>query len=129
MDHHRADGGGTDTRQNGYGRKTMLNGDGKTGLDVPRDRQPSSQLLAKHQWRFPDFNAKLISIYARGISVREVVGRLWELYGLDVSPDFVGAVTAIFPDTTVHTRVVHLRATASAWSATRAVNRSMQRSR
>lgn len=95
MDHHLAGDGGADNRRNGYGRKTVLTGDGKIGLDVPRDRRSSfdPQLLAKYQRRFPDFNDKIISMYARGMSVREIVGHVRELYGLDVSPDLVSAVT------------------------------------
>jgi putative transposase len=95
MDHHLAGDGGADNRRNGYGRKTVLTGEGKIGLDVPRDRQSSfdPQLLAKYQRRFPDFNEKIISMYARGMSVREIVAHVRELYGLDVSPDLVSAVT------------------------------------
>jgi putative transposase len=64
MDHHLAGDGGADNRRNGYGRKTVLTGEGKIGQDVPRDRQSSfdPQLLAKYQRRFPDFNEKIISM-------------------------------------------------------------------
>jgi putative transposase len=95
MDHHLAGEGGTDNRRNGYGSKTVLSGDGKIDLSVPRDRQSSfdPQLLAKYQRRFPDFDSKIISMYARGMSVREIVGHVRELYGLDVSPALISAVT------------------------------------
>jgi hypothetical protein len=51
------------------------------------------QWIAKYQRRFPGFDEKIVSIYARGMSVREIVGHLRELYGVDVSPDLIGAVT------------------------------------
>jgi putative transposase len=95
MDHHLSGEGGADNRRNGYGRKTVLTGNGRIGLDVPRDRQSSfdPQLLARYQRRFPDFDDKIISMYARGMSVREIVGHVRDLYGLDVSPALISAVT------------------------------------
>jgi putative transposase len=62
---------------------------------VPRDRQASfdPQLIAKYQRRFPGFDDKIVSMYARGMSTREIDGHLRELYGIDVSPDLVSAVT------------------------------------
>ena len=62
---------------------------------MPRDRQASfdPQLIAKYQRRFPGFDDKIISMYARGMSTREIVGHLRDLYGIDVSPDLISAVT------------------------------------
>ena len=62
---------------------------------MPRDRQASfdPQLIAKYQRRFPGFDGKIISMYARGMSVREIQGQLRDLYGIEVSPDLVSAVT------------------------------------
>ena len=51
------------------------------------------KLIAKYQRRFPDFDGKIISMYARGMTVREIRGHLEELYGIDVSPDLISAVT------------------------------------
>ena len=51
------------------------------------------KLIAKYQRRFPDFDDKIISMYARGMSVRELRGHLEELYGIDVSADLISAVT------------------------------------
>lgn len=51
------------------------------------------KLIAKYQRRFPDFDEKIISMYARGMTVREIRGHLEELYGIDVSPDLISAVT------------------------------------
>jgi len=94
MDHH-LDAGEDGNRRNGYGRKTVLTGTGKLALEVPRDRLSTfdPQLIAKYQRRFPGFDEKIVSMYARGMSTREIQGHLRELYGLDVSPDLVSAVT------------------------------------
>ncbi len=81
--------------RNGKSRKTMLTGTSKVTLDIPRDRDGSfaPKLIAKYQRRFPDFDDKVISMYARGMSVREIRMHLEELYGIDVSPDLISAVT------------------------------------
>src|SRR5436190_8562602 len=94
MDHHLA-GEELGNRRNGYGKKTVVTDTGKIELEVPRDRQASfdPQLIAKYQRRFPGFDDKIVSMYARGMSTREIVGRLRELYGIEVSPDLVSAVT------------------------------------
>jgi putative transposase len=97
MDHH-LDGEAAEGRsnsRNGYGQKTVLTDTGRIQLEIPRDRLASfdPQLIAKYQRRFPGFDEKIISMYARGMSVREIQGHLRELYGLEVSPDLVSAVT------------------------------------
>jgi putative transposase len=94
MDHHLASEE-ADNRRNGYGRKTVVTDTGKIELEVPRDRQASfdPQLIAKYQRRFPGFDDKIVSMYARGMSTREIVGHLRDLYGIDVSPDLISAVT------------------------------------
>jgi putative transposase len=94
MDHHLASDEGGNSR-NGYGRKTVTTETGRLELDIPRDRQASfdPQLTAKYQRRFPGFDDKIVSMYARGMSAREIVGHLRDLYGIDVSPDLVSAVT------------------------------------
>jgi putative transposase len=86
---------GLANRRNGRSRKTVLTGTSKVALDVPRDRAGTfdPKLIAKYQRRFPEFDDKIVSMYARGMSVREIRGHLEELYGLDVSPDLVSAVT------------------------------------
>ena len=95
MDHHLAGEGGTGNGRNGYGRKSVITDTGKLDLQIPRDRQASfdPQLIAKYQRRFPGFDDKVISMYARGMSTREIVGHLRELYGIEVSPDLISAVT------------------------------------
>src|SRR5712671_1834527 len=81
--------------RNGHSRKTVLTGTGKLELQVPRDRQASfePQLIAKYRRRFPDFDDKIVSLYARGMTVREIQGHLRELYGMEVSPDLISVVT------------------------------------
>lgn len=93
MDRHLA--GSEGNSRNGYGSKTVLTGTSKMTLDIPRDRQSSfdPQLIAKYQRRFPGFDEKIVSMYARGMSVREIQAHLRELYGLDASPDLISTVT------------------------------------
>ena len=95
MDHHLAGDGGAGNSRNGYGRKSVITDTGQIELEVPRDRQSSfdPQLIAKYQRRFPGFDDKIVSMYARGMSTREIVGHLRELYGVEVSPDLISAVT------------------------------------
>ncbi len=95
MDHHLAGEGGENNSRNGYGRKSVVTDTGRIALEVPRDRQASfdPQLIAKYQRRFPGFDDKVVSMYARGMSAREIVGHLRDLYGVEVSPDLVSAVT------------------------------------
>src|SRR3989440_1997658 len=94
MDHHLA-GEEPSNRRNGYGKKTVITDTGQIELEVPRDRQArfDPQLIAKYQRRFPGFDDKIISMYARGMSTREIVGHLRDLYGVEVSPDLISAVT------------------------------------
>ena len=97
MDHH-LDGEAAEGRansRNGYGRKTLLTDSGKLPISVPRDRLATfdPQLIAKYRRRLPGFDDKIVSMYARGMTVREIQGHLAELYGIDVSPDLISAVT------------------------------------
>src|SRR3954452_9389157 len=74
MDHHLSAEEGAGNSRNGYGRKSVLADTGKIELEVPRDRQASfdPQLIAKYQRRFPGFDDKIVSMYARGMSTREI---------------------------------------------------------
>jgi putative transposase len=94
MDHHLA-GDESGNRRNGYGRKTVLTDTGSMELSIPRDRASTfdPQLIGKYQRRFPGFDEKIISMYARGMSTREITGHLRELYGIEVSADLISAVT------------------------------------
>src|SRR5580692_7630069 len=95
MDHHLASDDSTGNTRNGYGRKTVMTDTGKLELDVPRDREASfdPQLIPKYQRRFPGFDEKIVSMYARGMTTREIQGHLLEIYGLEVSPDLISTVT------------------------------------
>ena len=86
---------GAGNRRNGTSQKTMLTGSSKVTLDIPRDRSGTfdPKLIGRYQRRFPDFDDKFISMYARGMTVREIRGHLEELYGIDVSPDLISTVT------------------------------------
>jgi len=86
---------GSGNHRNGYSSKSVLTGTSKVTLAVPRDRAGTfdPKLIAKYQRRFPDFDDKIISMYARGMTVREIRGHLEELYGIDVSPDLISSVT------------------------------------
>jgi transposase-like protein len=95
MDYHLGSDDQAGNSRNGYGRKTVITDTGKIDIDVPRDRTGSfdPQLIAKYQRRFPGFDDKIISMYARGMSTREITGHLRELYGIDVSPDLISTIT------------------------------------
>jgi putative transposase len=81
--------------RNGVSSKTILTGDGDLEIAVPRDRAGSfePQLIPKGQTRFEGFDDKILSLYARGMTVREIQGHLIEIYGIDVSPDLISRVT------------------------------------
>jgi putative transposase len=88
-------GRGTGNNRNGTSSKTILTEDGEIEIAVPRDRAGSfePQLIAKGQTRFDGFDEKILSLYARGMTVREIQGHLAELYGAEVSPDLISRVT------------------------------------
>src|ERR1700759_2473672 len=74
---------------NGHSRRSVLTGTGNLGLQGRRGRQPTfePQLIAKYRRRFPDFDDKVVSLYARGMTVRKIQGHLRELYGCPSSND------------------------------------------
>lgn len=94
-------GRGSGNSRNGASRKTVKSEDGEVGIAVPRDRAGSfePQLVKKGQTRIDGFDEKIVSMYARGMSVREIQGRLKELYGVAVSPDLISRVTDAFSKT------------------------------
>jgi putative transposase len=81
--------------RNGTSAKTVLTGEGPVRLDVPRDRNGSFEplLIAKHERRFTGFDDKIIAMYARGMTMREIRAFLLESYGVEVSPEFISSVT------------------------------------
>src|SRR3954470_10697949 len=86
-----------DTRnhRNGTGSKTVLTVDGPLPLDVPRDREGTFEprFIPKHERRFTGFDDKILALYARGMTVREIQGFLAEMYAVEVSPDLISTVT------------------------------------
>jgi putative transposase len=81
--------------RNGTTPKTVLTDDDRLPLDVPRDRAGSftPQLVPKGLRRLPGFDQKVLSLYARGLTVREIRGHLEELYQVTVAPDLISSVT------------------------------------
>ena len=81
--------------RNGYSKKTVLTETSKLDLRIPRDREGTfdPKLIARYRRRFPGFDEKIVSMYARGMTVREIQGHLLELYGLEFSPDLISTVT------------------------------------
>ena len=81
--------------RNGTSGKTVLTDDGPVPIDVPRDREGTfePQLIGKHERRFTGFDDKVIALYARGLTVREIQAFLKEMYAVEVSPDLISAVT------------------------------------
>lgn len=86
---------GIPNRRNGSSPKTVLTPDGELTLSIPRDRHGrfDPTLIAKYRRRFPGFDDKIIALYARGMSTRDIQAHVRELYGIEVSPDLVSAVT------------------------------------
>ena len=81
--------------RNGHSKKKVKGEDGQIDIAVPRDRNASfePQLIKKGQTRIDGFDDKIISMYARGMTVREIQGHLKEMYGVEVSPDLISRVT------------------------------------
>ncbi len=86
---------GSRNRRNGSSKKTVLTETAKIDIRSPRDREGTfdPKLIQRYQRRFPGFDDKIVSMYARGMTVREIQGHLLELYGLEVSPDLISTVT------------------------------------
>jgi putative transposase len=85
----------TTNHRNGTSGKTVLTDDGPLPLAVPRDRDGSFEprLIGKHERRFTGFDDKVIALYARGLTVREIQAFLAEMYAVEVSPDLISRVT------------------------------------
>ena len=90
-----AAGNGSGNSRNGTSAKTIKGDLGQMAIEVPRDRNGEfePQLIGKHQTRFTGFDEKMISMYARGMSTRDIQAHLREMYGVDVSPTLISDVT------------------------------------
>ena len=88
-------GRGTGNSRNGHSRKTVKTDTSAMELNIPRDRNSTFEplLIKKGQTRFDGFDDKIISMYARGMTVRNIQAHLKELYAVDVSPDLISQVT------------------------------------
>jgi putative transposase len=81
--------------RNGYGSKTVITDTGKLELSIPRDRHGRFDpvLIGKYRRRFAGFDDKIIALYALGMTTREIAEYIGELYGAEISPDLISAVT------------------------------------
>jgi len=101
MSHHLGYGPGQDkpegatNHRNGTSAKTVITDSGAVRIEMPRDREASfePQLIGKHERRFTGFDDKIIAMYARGMTVREIQAFLAEMYAVDVSPELISSVT------------------------------------
>ena len=92
---HAPKGNHTGNSRNGKGGKTIHTESGSVEIDVPRDRTGTfePQLVRKRQRRLEGFDDKVLSLYARGMTTRQIQGHLKELYGTEVSPALISTVT------------------------------------
>src|SRR5574343_121405 len=81
--------------RNGKSKKTLKGEFGELPIEIPRDRHGTfePQLIPKHQTRWTGFDDKILSLYARGMTVREIQAHLEEMYGTEVSPTLISSVT------------------------------------
>src|SRR5450830_749584 len=94
-DKHGSVANDTGNTRNGKSRKTLKGEFGELPIEVPRDRHGSFEpkLVTKHQTRWAGFDDKIMSLYARGMTVREIQAHLEEMYGTEVSPSLISSVT------------------------------------
>jgi len=85
----------TSNRRNGSTKKTLRSDQGPLDIEVPRDRDSEFEpkIVPKHQREFKGFDDKILSMYARGMTTREIAGHLKEIYGTDVSPELISRAT------------------------------------
>lgn len=92
---HDASGDNSGNSRNGKSRKTLKGDFGNLPIDVPRDRDSSfdPKIVPKGQTRFDGFDDKILSLYARGMTTREIQSHLEEIYQVEVSPTLISSVT------------------------------------
>jgi putative transposase len=93
---HDPKGRGLPNARNGTSAKTLKTDQGPLEIEVPRDRDGTfePQLVRKRQSRFTGFDQKILGMYARGMTVRDIQGHLEDVYGVEVSPDLISRVTS-----------------------------------
>ncbi len=94
-DKNSLDGNNSGNSRNGKYPKTVKDKDGELTIEVPRDRNGtfSPKIIKKGQRRFDGFDDKIISMYARGMTVRDIQGHLEDIYAVEVSPELISSVT------------------------------------
>jgi putative transposase len=92
---HSRSGYNSGNSRNGTSTKTLKGEQGEIEVEVPRDRNSSfePQIIRKHQTRFDGFDDKILSMYSRGMTTRDIQGHLQEMYGVEVSPALISEVT------------------------------------
>ena len=92
---HREPPGGAENQRNGSTGKTLMTEHGPVALDTPRDRNGSFEpkIVRKRQRRFVGFDEKILALYSRGLSTRDISAHLQEIYGVKVSRDLISKVT------------------------------------
>lgn len=89
-------GKSTENRRNGYSKKTLQSEQGEISLGIPRDRNSEFEplVVAKHQTRLAGLDNKVLALYARGMTVRDIQAQLEEMYGVEISPALISNVTS-----------------------------------
>lgn len=92
---HDPAGKNTGNSRNGKSRKSIITDQGDVEIEVPRDRNSEfePQIIKKHQRRFEGFDDKIISMYGRGMTTRDIQDHLKDIYGVEISPEFISTVT------------------------------------
>jgi len=92
---HATKGHHSGNSRNGYSSKTLKGEHGEIAIDIPRDRNGEfePQVITKNQTRLPLFNDKILTLYSRGMSTRDIVATIHELYDVEVSPTLISNVT------------------------------------
>src|SRR5436190_8004459 len=92
---HSAEGRGSGNNRNGKSRKKVQGDFGAVEIEVPRDRNGTydPKIIPKHERRFAGFDQKILSMYARGMTTRDIQAHLEEIYGVEVSPTLISQVT------------------------------------
>jgi len=98
---HNPAGNNSGNSRNGKSSKTLITDNGDVHIDIPRDRNGEfePQIVRKHQRHFEGFDDKIISMYGKGMTTRDIQGHIEDIYGVEISPEFVSKVTnAIIED-------------------------------
>ena len=99
-DKHQPVSNSSGNTRNGFSRKRLKGEFGELPIEIPRDRHATfePQIVEKHQTRWVGFDDKILSLYARGMTVREIQAHLQEMYGAEVSPSLISSVTDAVAD-------------------------------